>query len=315
MQESKAVSAPVAPQPKPPISKMDIKVLKESIASVAALDPTKLTPAQFAESLERCENLHREVAKFGAQDVSNSWDATKLHGSLTKLENSLAEAAEAPKRELARVQEAHIKTLQVTKAVSEFAIKARKKLSEALQSVAKSKTLSEEVAKRGRGWKQLAEQRGTELEKVTKQYAVACEALDVFAARYKQDTTTLGKRVIELEFPAKAAEPVIAEALNAAKHPKDISAIRESIEAASKSAEVPVPAPAATGTPAPVVEGTPAPAAAPVVAKEGEGTPEPAAPITESATVTVLNTKRGPVTSVTESAALARRLSAGASAN
>lgn len=212
------------------IKTMDTKALRESLESFKRVDATKLTPARFADGLSRLSALHQDVAAYQAEDAKRSWEASQLHEEIKAVETAWQEAATAPVKSLKRIEENNLKLMQVVKAVAEAGVSYKQKLANSIKEALKSKGLNEELIRRGRGWKIRCEEAEAELAKAQKSIKTTCEALDIMAGRYKNDVTEVGKRVIELEFKDKISDPAVAEALKAAKVPKDLIAIREKLE-------------------------------------------------------------------------------------
>ena len=67
-----------------------------------------------------------------------------------------------------------------------------------------------------------------------KDFDTSCEALDLMAARYHEDVTELGRRLIVLEFKEKAQTPEIQKQLKEASRLRHIVAIRETLEGKPK---------------------------------------------------------------------------------
>jgi hypothetical protein len=208
---------------------MDAKTIRARLESLRSADPIKLGSSQFAEGLRALSDLHNEVAVYLSEDVKRSWEATTLHEEIKGVETAWQSAAEAPKKAAKKLEEDNLKLMKVIKAVGTQGLTYKEKLGEALKNGTKLQGLVEEVTKRGRGWKSLAEKHGEAAAKTQDKYKVACEALDIMAQRYKDDVTAIGKRVIELEFKDKLSEELSKE-LSEAKLPKHIAQIREKLE-------------------------------------------------------------------------------------
>jgi len=275
------------PSNKPTNTQQTLTMKNELISRISAMEsinPSQLEATRFASGMSELARLHEDVAAYLAEDNKRSWEAQQLHNRISTVESRWGTAVSKPSTELKRVTENQNKLTRVLKSVVETGLTYKKKLTESRANTAKAKKLVEDVAKRGRSWKALAEKQEVKLRTLEKRYGIACEMLDELAARYNADNTALGKRIIELEFPEAAKRPEIAEALRKARKPKAIAAVRESIE--GKRTHVTESAPAA---PAPA-----APAAA-------EAAPAPS--------VVVIESSRGKPGSVSESIALAKRLS------
>lgn len=289
----------------PATPKLMKKNITESLAPLQTINPATLlagSPKQFGESLQRLSDLHGDVAKWAAEDPTRSWEATQLHESISREEARFAAAAQAPIQEAQALKKQNGQLVQVLESVTKTAIAARKLVKESNANVGKQKKVTEEIAKRGKAWQERAgkiteskkalEER---LAKLEKNYKLACESLDLLAAKYNTDVTALGKRVIELEFPTQVTESATAETLKKASHPKHIVALRESIT--GKPA----------GTAAPVQEGIdPAKAAADKAAADKAAADKAAADAkalqeSQNGSVTILRTTRGLPGSVSES--------------
>ena len=250
---------------------MDIKQIREGLESLKRSDASKLTPARFADSLSRLSALHQDVAAYQAEDAKRSWEATQLHEEIKAVETAFAEAAIAPAKSLKRIEENNLKLMQVVKAVAEAGVTYKQKLATTLKESIKSKGLNEELIRRGRGWKARCDEAEETLAQLQKKFKTCTEALDLMATRYKNDVTTVGKRVIELEFKDKISDPTVAEALKMAKVPKDLIALREKLE----------PKPAAAAKPE--EKKTDAPTTKPAAVTEAKKEEKPSTMIIESA--------------------------------
>jgi len=277
---------------------MDKAQIRASLESLKVVDPSKVEPSRFAEGLSTLAGLHNEVAAYIAEDPKRSWEGKQLHDEIAGIEARWNESANAPKAAAKKLGEDNTKLMKIIKAVGTTGLEYKKQLSEALKASSGLKELTEELTRRGRGWKALAEKAKTDNNAFAAKYKIATEALDIMAGRYKDDMTATGRRVLELEFKDKLTNPEIAKALKEAKLPKDLIAIREQLEGKKgkkPAAAAPAPA-AATGT-APVQDN-----------KSGEVKPPV---VTES--VTIVNRVLSDPRMVNESIDMVRRLS-GASA-
>ncbi len=174
--------------------------------------------------------LHQDIANFVAEDGKRSWTGQQLHEDLRGLERRWSESAIAPTKQASRLTESYKKALRVTKALGETAVKFKRRLSEALRQNGEAGTLIEELTQRGQAWVALADKRKDQIAELNHQLNTSCEALEIMAGRYHEDTTTLGKRLIILEFKEKAETEDIQKMLKEAKHPNDILKIREKLE-------------------------------------------------------------------------------------
>jgi len=233
------------------IKSMELNEIKGRVTALRAVEPSKLDPQRFAESVTLIEELHQETAKWAAGDATRAWDAQKTHRELDQMASSFNEAAAAPTRQARKLTENNTKLMRVVNAVAQTAITYKKKLGESLQAGTKAQKMVEELTKRGQGWRQIAEDRKGKLQLIEKQFDTSTEALDLMAARYHEDTTELGRRLLQLEFKDKlATNEALTKKLKEATRLRHVAAIREELEGKK-----------------PVVEGDKGPAATP---KEGE---------------------------------------------
>ena len=221
---AKADPAPLAPSPstasgapagksQPTTPMPDIKSITESVGRLRAVDPTKLDPKRFAESLTQAQQLHREVAAIVADDAKLSYDGDRLHDELNVIEKAFAEAAQAPGKEVTTLKEQQEKALRVLKNVAETGLVYKGKLAEALKENTR--------LKEGR---QADIRRRSILERKVN---VTCAALDEMARRYNEDTVALGARVLILEYsPSEEVKKQIA----AATKPAQLIPIRDALK-------------------------------------------------------------------------------------
>lgn len=288
LRESKPSSSPSASQetPKSQTNKVMVESIKQRISALRAVDSSKLDPARFAGGLAEMNSLHQEVATYLSEDTKRSWEAQTLHADITAMEESWKKAAQAPSIQAAKLSEDRSKLIQVTHAVVEAADKFRVRLGEALKNVGAQKELVASAVTRGKYWRERAERLEAKLAVLESRYDVATIALDKITERYHGDTVPLAKRIVALEFADKSKTPEVAKKLAEAKRLKDVVAIRESLK--------PVKAPAKPAAPA-----APAPAATPAAA-----TPTPGA-ANENINASAFSGTR----SISESVAVAQRLS------
>lgn len=208
---------------------MELNEIRGRITALEGLDPSKLTPQRFAESLTQIEELHQATAEYSA-DPKRSWDAQRIHKSLDALSTRFGEATQAPGRQAKKLQENNVKLMQVINAVAQTALTYKKKLGEALKAATEGGKLKEELIRRGQGWKKVAEERGEKLAVMEKDFSDSCEALDMISRHYHEDTTELARRLIILEFKEKAQTPEIQKQLKEATRLRHIAAIRETLE-------------------------------------------------------------------------------------
>ncbi len=222
-------AAAAASTPKP--STMELTEIKNRLTSLRSVDATRLDPTRVSESLQEIESLHQEVAKFGAADPTRNYEAHRLHQQLDAVSARINEAVAAPRKQAAKLGEHNTKLMKVINAVASTALTYRKKLGESLQKEGKTGKMVEELVRRGQGWRQIAEERKTNLGKITEKFDTACEALDIMAKRYHEDTTALGRRLLQLEFKTQLeAKPDVAKKLKEATRMRHIAAIREELE-------------------------------------------------------------------------------------
>ena len=308
---SKVAASPAAPSTTRKEEKsMDIKNLKESIAALQAVDPTKLTPARFAEGLSKLNSIHNDIAKWHAEDVTRSWEANQLHDEVKATEGRWSEAAAAPKVAASKLEESNTKLMTVIKAVADTGLKYKGKLGESIKEASKIKGLAEELAKRGRGWKARCESKEARIAELQEKLATSCQALDIIAKRYKEDMTITGRRVCELEFKeALTANPKLAEALKAATLPKQVMAVREEltkgIAPEAKAEEGEVPEAKVNESKEPVA---PEASKAPAVTEAKKEDQKPAAEVAVTEGLKIVRNEVADPRNVMEAVALSRRL-------
>lgn len=287
---------------------MDINIIKSNIGNLRnAAIPSD--PRQFAAGLNEMAQLHQQVAEFVAEDVKRSWQGQQMHETLKEIEASWAAKAQAPTKQATALSEGFRKALRVTKVLGETAVGLKKKLVEAKTNLDTSTKLVEAVTTRGKKWMALAEKYKDQAASLDRKLDTACEALEIMADRYKSELTESNRKLLQLEFKDKlAADKPLQEQLLAAKHPKDVAAIREKLdpgakekEKAGKLAESKAP----TAAPAPA-----APAASTTTTTTT--TVSTASPAPAASVRIVERTFVNPLSSVAESAALVRRLAAAA---
>jgi hypothetical protein len=303
-------SAPSAAAPAPTTTitenTMTIQDIRNRIAALKGVDTSKLQPREFAEGVAQMGSLHQDVANYVAEDMKRSYEGTKLHQEVESIEQAWADSQAAPAKTAAKLKEDRNKVLHVCKSVVETALKYKKVIAEQLKTQASHEKLIEELTTNGTGWMDLANKRKEQRDFVAKKYQVACEALMLMSQRYKDDLTTVGRHALNLEFKeALEAKPELQKALQEAKLPQDILAIREQLEGKPEetpAAETPAnPEAAKEETPDAVKESKPATAAA---AQVTESKPSAAAePVTEEE-----ETPRNPKM-ISEAAEIAKRLS------
>lgn len=208
----------------------DIKDIRNRIAALRSLNHQKLDPTRFAEGMNLIESVHQDIATYISEDSKRSWEGTKLHTELETISKQWNESVEAPAKRATKLSEDNVKLMKVISAVGKTGVVYKAKLGEALKLHAENGKLVEELTKRGKGWKHLAESREVKLKKTDKHFDTACEALDIMAARYHADLTEMGRRIIVLEFADKAQTPEIGKMLKEATRLRHIVTIREKLE-------------------------------------------------------------------------------------
>lgn len=210
---------------------MELTELKGRLTVLRNLDVARIDPARLSESVSDIEGLHKEIANFGAADPKNAYEAHRLHAQLDEVGRRINESVAAPRKTAAKLHEHNTKLMKVINAVASTALTYKKKLGESLQKDGKSKRMVEELTRRGQGWREIAEDRKGKLAGVSKKFNTACESLDLMAARYHEDTTELGRRLLQLEFKQQLAQkPELAQKLKEATRLRHVASIREELE-------------------------------------------------------------------------------------
>lgn len=225
-------------QEQPPAPKiMDTKSIHESLASFRAIDPATLDAIGFAQGMARMNDLHNEVAEYVSEDRKRDWEGNTLHKAISALEESWAKTVTAPREENKKLRENQTKLLQIIKELGASALNYRTKLSEALKRFDKRGQLAENIAVRARKWLATSKSATADAKTLEEKYEVACEALDLLAAQYKEDVADLGARVLTLEFvDLSAEEKKLVESAKAAKSPQGIVRARKAITEKRKPA-------------------------------------------------------------------------------
>lgn len=223
-------STPAASLPPTNTKRMELKDIKSRIAMIESLDTSKLNPHRFAESVTQVEELHQQIAECAAGDPKLSWEAQKMHNALDRVSARLSETVKAPTVKAQKLAENNVKLMKVVNAVASTALTYKKRLGESAKAKGVQTKLVEELTRRGQGWQKLAEQRKEKFVQLQEDFDTSCEALDIMAKRYHEDTTELARRLIVLEFKEKAQTPSIQKALKEASRLRHIAAIRESLE-------------------------------------------------------------------------------------
>jgi hypothetical protein len=307
--------------PQPPM--ITLNELKSKVQGLRAMDTTKLDPAGFAEGMGLMESVHQDIADYAAEDPKRSWDSQKLHEEVKAIAQQWVEAAMAPARKAAKLQEDNNKLLAVVGTVTKTAMTYKGKLTEATKGIEKQSKLIESLTQRGqtlltrgRGWMRVAESRKQNAEALTEHFDTACDTADIVAAQYHADTTELGRRIIELEFGEAAQTPEVKKALQEATKLRDITKIREDLtkQAKGEPTEEGKEGKEGQGEPAkPVTEAKEQPKEAP---KAGDKKPVTEAKQQPKKSEVVVEASAKPLTvaAVNESVALVRRLSTAAPA-
>lgn len=238
-------SAPPSTQPKKTCNTM-IQEIRNRLTALKGVDTSKLTPAQYANGIAEMQELHQKAADYLAEDAKRSWEVNKLHAEISELEAAWS-AAMKPTSELAKLQEDYNKLLKVTNAVVESAVKLKKLLGERTAQVANLQELLEHTLERGKSWKLRAEsaqereqKAKAELVLTERRFDFACRGLEHMAERYKSDVTRLGKRLLELQFKDKLeADKDLLEELKKATKLSQVTAIREKLTGTAKAEDKP----------------------------------------------------------------------------
>lgn len=233
LKESSPSTGSVAPAPasenKSRTKNMELNEIRGRISTLHSLDPSQ-KPKRFAESMTQIEELHQQVAEWGAADPKRNWEATKLHKELDKIAEDISETIKLPRKEAKRLSEQNVKLMKVVDAVAKTAVTYKKRLGESMKNDGGRVKMIEELTRRGQGWQRVAESRKAKFTTLEKDFDTACEALDLMAQRYHEDITELGRRLIVLEFKEKASTPEIQKQLKEATRLRHIVSIRETLE-------------------------------------------------------------------------------------
>lgn len=256
---SSGAASAAASVTKPKVITMNVNEIKSRITALRGTG--KQGPQQFAESMGEVEQLHTEIAKYVAEDATRSYEGQKLHRELETVTEGWQQALQAPAKQAAKLTESNGKLMRVIKAVADTGLTYKTKLAEALKRIEEQQKLIAELTQRGRGWMQLAETRKDRHAVLESKYQTSCEALDIMAERFHEDTTELSRRLIVLEFAEKAQAPEVQKALKEATRMTHIASIREKLEgkkpaSVTEGQQAPKPGAKQTITSAPVVEGT-----------------------------------------------------------
>lgn len=321
---------PAASKPKQKTT-MSITEIKSRMAALKGIEPSKLTPRVFAESLADMEALHQEAAKYVAEDATRAYEGQRIHRELDAISENWNKVVSEPARRASKLQENTTKLMKVIAATAKTGITYKTKLGESVTQLRKSSKLNEELTRRGQGWRDLAESRKAKLTEVSEHFDTASEALDIMAERYHNDTTELGRQLIMVEFKDKIT-PEIEKKLKEANRLRHIAAIREELEGKKPEEEKNEDGEVQETKASPVVRATTGKAVqedkkAPVL--DGKSSAKPAEKVTEAkkpedrketpkvvvseSKVTLSQSARDP-RDITESVAMVRRLSPAAPA-
>lgn len=234
-------------QNQPKRKTMDINTIREQLGALSALVEKKLSAPQIAESFNKCQQLHRDVSAWGAEDGSRSWDATKLHEEIAGIEAALQRRHDAPATELTQLKEQQTKLLKLTKLVTEKAATFKKRLGENMARTASIKETAINAIGRGRDWRKRAIGLQSQVEELDLQLDVVSTTLDMLAEQYNADVVKLSRAKIQTDYKDKLT-PELSEALKTATHPDEVYAVLEQLK---KPAGKPAPkTESKAGTPA-----------------------------------------------------------------
>lgn len=214
---------------------MELNTIRSRITAMESLEPSRLDPQRFAESVAQVEELHQQIAE-SCSDPKQSWEAQKMHTALDRISAKLSESMQAPGKQARKLTENNTKLMKVINAVAQTALTYKKKLGESLKQVGSHTKMIEELTRRGQGWQRLAESRKSKFAQLQEDFETSCESLDIISKRYHEDTTELARRVIQLEFADKLT-PELNKRLQEATRLKHIAAIRETLAPKDKSVQ------------------------------------------------------------------------------
>lgn len=321
------------PSNKPTVKIMDLTEIRAAAGNLRNVNVITASPRVVAESFTQATILHRQLSEHQAANPGSAWDCTQLHEELTSIESKWTSSIQAIHEENTRLKTDHQKLVLVAESMTKIARTYRAQLVETVKKRNATATLYEAVCTRGRGWQSVAVKRGAKLNTLEHQVQVACRGIDMLAEQlvatengdirttpisksldelaemYHADTTKLARKVAELKYPAKCAEPQIKESLTKAKTAADVLTILNKLDEAA--GVKPPTAPAKTGDTAP------APAAAAPVTESAASKPTspaagtaapvvPAAPVSEGITVS-LNEELGHQLSFEQAISVIRR--------
>lgn len=209
---------------------MEINEIHRRVSELKTVDVSRITPQKLAEGVPVMESLHQEVERYIVANPNDGYEGRKLHNELDSLQKNWSESASQPARRATKLAENNTKLMKIVVATAKAGNQIKSKLGESLKTITRLKKIIEDLTQRGQGWHRIAETRKAKLLTLEKQFDTSCESLDLIAARYHEDVTELGRRVIVLEFKEKAQTPEIQKLLKEATRLRHIAAIRETLE-------------------------------------------------------------------------------------
>jgi len=294
-------AAKPASEPQPQRRTMDLLTVRSTLETLRGRDIAKLAPQQFAEGFNSLTTLHREVAKYQSEHVSESWDCEQLHKEISLVEETWHAITRKPVAESLRLTEQNSGLRKVIKAVTEQGLAFKEHLAAQVKKSGRLQDLCETAISRGRAWMQKATTLGeanaklvTENQSLDRRYDKSCKIIEEMIGIYHEDLTRVGKAYLQEKFKdALTAKPELAEKLKGAKRTVELAEIRETLEGKKPGAKLEEGA----GKVVPPV----IPAAAPIP-------PVAPAPVVGKSTAVPVMLGRGPLP-VTESVEMIQRLS------
>ena len=241
---------------------MNMTQVRESIPTLRSFNPSNATPAQLSEGFARITECHRALAVESA-DATKSWDCSRLHEELDKIEEAWTKEITAPKVEVARLTESNKRLVAVTEAAVKTVKQYRGQLTETVKTNKRMRSMLESLVGKVRGWDKVCKSRDGKITKLSEGLDVTTEALDILVSKYKNSvaknsklaednetlkealaqlteeyhkaTTSLGSKLIVAKYPEESKDAKVNESLKAAKSLKDLNVIKESIKTARKS--------------------------------------------------------------------------------
>ena len=227
---SSGVAGTTAASPPQTSNIMELKDIRSRITALESMDMSKLDPRRLAESVGQIEELHQQIEEAAAGQPKSAWEAKRMHDSLDRVSTQFSESVQAPSKQARKLAENNTKLMKVINAVASTAVTYKKKLGETMKAQGGQTKLVEELTRRGKGWQKVAESRKARFAQLEEDFTHSCEALDLIAKRYHEDTTEMGRRIIQLEFKEKAQDAAIQKRLKEATRLRHIAAIREELE-------------------------------------------------------------------------------------